>query len=258
MSAAAKKDWNPETYAMFRGFRLRPALDLMMQIGTPPAGTIVDLGCGDGAAAGALRSRFPKREIIGLDASAAMLAKARGYDRLITADIDAWEPDAPVSVIFSNAALHWLPDHAVLMPRLAAMLPPYGVLAVQMPRQQMAPSHALMRQIAAEMFPDRFDFGGWQPQVAAPEAYHRMLSPLGTLSVWETTYFQRLDAVTEGHPVRHFTQSTAMRPFVEVLDDAAVARFVAAYDAALDAAYPRDDDGAVLFPFQRLFFTLTV
>ena len=54
---------------------MRPALDLMMQIGTPPAGTIVDLGCGDGAAAGALRSRFPKREIIGLDASAAMLAK---------------------------------------------------------------------------------------------------------------------------------------------------------------------------------------
>jgi trans-aconitate 2-methyltransferase len=34
---------------------LRPALDLMLQVGDLPAGEVVDLGCGDGAAAGALR-----------------------------------------------------------------------------------------------------------------------------------------------------------------------------------------------------------
>jgi trans-aconitate 2-methyltransferase len=75
-----KTDWNPETYAKFRGLRLRPALDLLMQAGALPKGQIIDLGCGDGAAAGALKQRYPKHRLVGLDASPAMLAKARGYD----------------------------------------------------------------------------------------------------------------------------------------------------------------------------------
>ncbi len=111
MSSEKSNDWNPETYARFRGLRLRPALDLLMQIGTPCGGPVVDLGCGDGAVSASLRTRFPKREIVGIDSSAAMLAKARGYDRVIEADIASWTPDAPPAVIYSNAALHWLPDH---------------------------------------------------------------------------------------------------------------------------------------------------
>jgi len=92
MSSAKLNDWNPETYARFRGLRLRPALDLLMQIGTPCAGPVIDLGCGDGAVAGGLRARFPKREIVGIDNSAAMLAKARGYDRLAEADMGGGRP----------------------------------------------------------------------------------------------------------------------------------------------------------------------
>jgi trans-aconitate 2-methyltransferase len=144
------------------------------------------------------------------------------------------------------------------MPRLAGLLATGGVLAVQMPRQQMAPSIALMRKIAAEMFSDRFDFSGWEPQVADPDFYVALLSPLGRLNLWESRFFQRLEPVADGHPVRHFTQSTAMRPFVEKLDEGESAAFVAAYDAALAEAYPLATDGAAMFPFQRLFFVLTV
>ena len=71
-----RSDWDPGAYARFRGLRLRPALDLLMQLGSPPAGDVVDLGCGDGAAAASLRTRFPKRRLVGVDSSAAMLAKA--------------------------------------------------------------------------------------------------------------------------------------------------------------------------------------
>ncbi len=255
---SAKADWNPDAYAAFRSLRLRPALDLLMAV---PAGLtggeIIDLGCGDGAAAGSLGTRFPKRKLIGIDGSPAMLAKARGYDQTVEADIATWAPDSAPALIFSNATLHWLADHATLMPRLAGFLPRFGTLAVQMPRQQMAPSHALMREIGAAMFPDRFDFAGWQPQVAAPAFYHRLLAPLGAVSVWESEYLQRLDPVAEGHPVRHFTQSTAMRPFAEKLSASEAARFVAAYEAELARHYPPEADGSVLFAFRRLFFTLT-
>ena len=257
MSSEKSNDWNPETYARFRGLRLRTALDLLMQIGTPCAGRIIDLGCGDGAVAASLKARFPKREIVGIDSSANMLAKARGYDRLIEADIASWTPETPPAVIYSNAALHWLPDHASLMPRLAGLLPEDGVLAVQMPRQQMAPSHAALREVSEALFPGRFDYSDWQPQVAAPEVYARMLAPLGTVSVWQSEYLQRLPAAHGAHPVRLFTESTAMRPITEKLDPSEAARFIAAYEDALALDYPAEADGSVIFPFRRLFFVLT-
>ena len=251
------KDWNPEAYARFRGLRLRPAMDLLAQVGDLPAGEVVDLGCGDGAAGAALKTRF-NRPLVGVDASPAMLAKAQGYDRLTEADIAAWQPAAPPALIFSNAALHWLPNHAVLLPRLVRLLAPGGSLAAQMPRQFFAPSHRFLRDIAASLFPDRFDYLHYTPPVAAAAEYHAMLSPLGDVQAWETDYIQRLDATSGMHPVQAFTGSTAMRPIVEKLNTSEEVAFRNAYDQALGSAYPLQPDGGVLFPFRRIFFTLKV
>lgn len=253
---ALRTDWNPGAYAKFRGLRLRPALDLLAQVGDLPAGDVVDLGCGDGAASAALATRFAGRRLVGVDSSAAMLGKAQGYAEKIETDIAAWHPKAPPALIFSNAVLHWLADHAALMPRLAALLAPGGVLAVQMPRQFLAPSHRFLRDIASSMFPDRFDFAHDAPPVAPAVVYWDMLAPLGQVQAWESEYVQRLDPVDEGHPVRAFTGSTAMRPFVEKLTADEARHFTAAYDEALGAAYPLLPDGAALFPFRRCFFVL--
>lgn len=258
MSRRPQNDWNPETYARFRGLRLRPLHDLLMQVGSLPKGEIVDLGCGDGAAAGALRQRYPGHALTGLDSSPAMLAKAQGYDRLVQADAGAWQADAPLALIFSNAALHWLPDHARLMPRLAAMLAPGGVLAVQMPRQYLAPSHRFLRDIAAALYPDRFDFAHYHPPVQTPQTYWEMLAPLGEVQAWETEYLQKLAPVQGMHPVHAFTQSTAMRPFVGKLTEVEARAFADAYDQALGSAYPLLPDGSCLLPFRRVFFTLKV
>lgn len=219
------------------------------------------MGCGNGAVGPALKHRF-ERVLIGIDTSPAML-KAAGevgtYDALTEADIATWQPDEPrPALIFSNAACHWVPDHRHLFVRLARMLAPGGTLAVQMPRQYNAPSHALLRSISEQMFPDRFDFAGWTAPVHAPTDYLAFLSPLGTADVWETQFMQRLDPAPEGHPVRRFTQATAMRPFLEKLLEDEQARFIAAYDAALASAYPVDDAGTAIMPFRRVFFTVTV
>ena len=258
MSANASQDWNPEAYARFRGLRLRPALDLLAQVGDLPAGDVVDLGCGDGAMAAVLRARFADRRLIGVDRSPAMLAQAQGYDALVEADAAAWRPDAAPALIFSNAALHWLPDHAVLLPRLAGYLAKGGVLAVQMPRQFFAPSHRFLRDIAQAMFPDRFDFAHYVPPVATAVEYCEMLAGLGAIDAWEADYIQRLEAAEAMHPVRGFTASTAMRPFAEKLNAAELASFCDRYDAALASAYPARADGSVLFPFRRLFLILKV
>ncbi|MDX5351185.1 MAG: methyltransferase domain-containing protein [Paracoccaceae bacterium] len=251
----AVADWDPARYAAFRDLRLRPALDLLAQVPDLPAGEVVDLGCGDGAVAGALAARFPGRGLMGVDASAAMLDRAAGrYDRLSQADIAVWTPGVPPALIFSNAALNWLPDHAGLMPRLAGMLAPGGVLAVQMPRQGAAPSHRLLREVAERLFPGRFPVA--PSLVLAAGDYARMLLPLGEVRAWTTDYLHLLDPVPQGHPVRAFTESTAMRPFVQGMTAEEARAYVAAYDLALAGAYPPLPDGRVLFPFTRVFFIL--
>ena len=253
-------DWKPDLYARFRDLRLRPALDLLAQVPDLPAGNVVDLGCGGGAAAPALRSQFPGRRIEGIDGSPAMLERAEAtglYDRLAEADIADWRPEHPPALIFSNAALQWLPDHDRLLPRLAASLASGGVLAVQMPRQYGAPSHRFLRDFAADMFPDRFDLADWRPPVATASDYYRLLAPLGQVNVWQTDYVQKLPPGPAGHPVRHFTEATAMRPYLDRLTANEARDFVQRYEAALTIAYPAEADGTVLFPFRRLFFALT-
>lgn len=246
-------NWRPETYDRFRGLRLRPARDLLAQVPDLPEGPVVDLGCGTGAMAADLAGLG--RSLIGVDNSPEMIAEAVGYDTFQQVDIAQWQAKVPPALIFSNAALHWLDDHDTLMPRLVDMLAPKGVLAVQMPRQEAAPSHRFLRDIAARMFPDRFAIDV-PPRVAVAVEYADLLSPLGKVEAWETEYIQLLPPVEDGHPIRHFTQGAAMLPFVQPLTEEERADFVAAYDAALAAAYPRRADGSVFFPFRRCFFVL--
>lgn len=252
-------EWSPDKYAEYADLRLQPALDLLARVPELPPGEIVDLGCGNGAAAAALAGRFAARRLIGVDNSASMLAHAAAgghYTGLMQSDAATWSPHRPPALIFANSVCHWLDDHQALFARFARALLPGGALAVQMPRQYDAPSHRAMRELAGALFPDRFDFRAWRSPVSAAIHYARLLAPLGAAQVWETEYMQRLDAVNEGHPVRHFTQSTAMRPFTAELDNDETKRFVAAYEEALAAAYPVEPDGSVLFPFRRLFFVL--
>ena len=250
-------DWDPARYARFGAQRLRPALDLIHALPALPPGDIIDLACGIGAVGPALSNL--DRRVIGVDGSEAMLQKARdigAYDTLVHADIGTWTPDAPPALIFSNAALHWLDDHAGLMPRLAGMLRPGGTLAVQMPHQNNAPSHRLWAQLAEEHFPGRIA-PSRTPGVLLPAEYHRLLTPLGAVSLWETEYYQLLPPADDGHPVRRFTEATYARPILEALAPDEQARLIAAYEAVIGKAYPSAEDGSVLFPFRRMFFTLT-
>ncbi|RMF34542.1 MAG: methyltransferase domain-containing protein [Alphaproteobacteria bacterium] len=251
--------WDPQAYHRFRDQRLRPALDLIARIPDPGPGGIADLGAGSGQVAAALRARFPDRVLSAIDNSPVMLEEAERtgfYDRLVLQDIADWQPEAPPALIFSNAALHWLPDHPRLFPRLVAMLAPGGVLAVQMPRQFAAPALMLLRQTAQSLFPDRFAQDRYKVPVAAPGEYARLLAGLGTLDIWETEYLQILPPAEDGHPVRHFTASTAARPFLQQLDAAETVAFWAAYDEVLGQAYPPDAEGGVIYPFRRLFIVL--
>jgi trans-aconitate 2-methyltransferase len=247
--------WNPDRYLAFADHRTRPAIDLLARVPLRDAERVVDLGCGPGNSTRLLADRWPAAMIVGIDSSSDMLASARRSSIAATwleADIATWVPDRVPDLIYSNAALHWLGDHETLLPRLLACVAPGGVLAVQMPRNFEAPSHALLRATAAsgpwaERLAGALD---WRP-VAAPEWYYDLLAPHARiLDIWETVYLHVLDG---DDPVLRWTRGTALRPLLQALEGADRAAFEAAYAARLRAAYPRRVDGQTLLPFRRLF-----
>jgi trans-aconitate 2-methyltransferase len=154
--------------------------------------------------------------------------------------------------VFSNAALHWLDDHAGLFPRLVSGIAPGGVLAVQMPRNHGAPSHTEM-VAAAETGPwrERLRPALRARPVAGPAVYHDILAPhVSRLDIWETEYLHALEG---DNPVVEWTRGSALKPLLDRLEEPERSGFLAEYSARIARAYPPRPDGRTLFPFRRLF-----
>jgi trans-aconitate 2-methyltransferase len=247
--------WNPEQYLKFAAPRVRPALDLLIRVPVEAPGTVYDLGCGAGNVTRMLAQRWPAARIVGIDDSPAMLAKAAEEAPNILwqqQGIADWAPARPADVIYSNAALHWLPEHETLFPRLMAQLAPGGVLAVQMPRNFNEPSHMLIWEtLRAGPWRTRLEHLVQPSPVAAPDFYYGLLSPLSSaIDIWETQYLQVLEGKD---PVKEWTKGTWLRQFLEALDEADRPVFEEDYSRRLREAYPVRADGGTLFPFRRLF-----
>jgi trans-aconitate 2-methyltransferase len=250
--------WNPAKYVQFDDYRNRPFFDLTGRITADRPGRVVDLGCGPGNLTATLAGRWPEAEVVGVDSSAEMLDKAETVAarhpllRFAQADIAGWMPPAETDVVVSNAALQWVPGHQDLMRDWLAALRPGGWFAMQVPGNFGAPSHTLMRELAAS--------ARWAPKlhgvlrggesVGEPTDYLTILLDAGyTADAWETTYQQVLPGPD---PVLEWVRGAALRPVLAVLSPDDGREFEAEYAAALRTAYPPGRHGTV-FPFRRIF-----
>ncbi|HEY4279494.1 MAG TPA: methyltransferase domain-containing protein [Conexibacter sp.] len=100
--------------------------------------------------------------------------------RFVRATIEGWEPDAPLDVVFSNAALHWVADHALLFARLRGWLAPGGQLAVQIPDNLDAVTHRTADEVAREApFAELLGPQPPRPPLLSSERYALLLHDLG-------------------------------------------------------------------------------
>lgn len=262
----AGESWNPGQYLKFEDNRLRSALDLMGRIPLENPQVIYDLGSGSGNVTRLLADRWPDADVVGMDNSPEMLAQAAADSsgsaariRWQTGDLASWQPDSTPSVLYSNAVIQWVPDHDELVPRLWAMLPPGGCLAVQAPLSWDMRSHHLMRETLADGGPGGTAIGSAALRQAVgnrwvqdPDFYYDLLAPESAhLDVWTTEYQHVL---TGDDAVLEWVTGTGLRPILNGLSDDDRETYLAEYRRRLNVEYPKRADGVTLYPFRRLFF----
>ena len=125
--------WDSSLYDDRHSFVWKKAADLIDLLDPQPGERILDLGCGTGH----LTSQIAERgaEVIGLDASLSMIAQARqNYPKLkfALADARTFELGRGFDAVFSNAALHWIPEPAPVIASVARALKPGGRFVLEM------------------------------------------------------------------------------------------------------------------------------
>ncbi|HEX3212396.1 MAG TPA: methyltransferase domain-containing protein [Actinomycetota bacterium] len=247
--------WDPTRYHRFAAERAAPFHDLLSLVEPVPGGRVVDLGCGSGELTAQLHRRLEASETLGLDSSPAMLERAAELAgdglRFAHGDIASFREDG-WDVVFSNAALHWLPDQGALLERLVASLNPGGQLAVQMPANHDHPSHLVAAEVAgAEPF--RTALGGYRREspVRAPEWYAVLLDRLGLAPqhVRLQVYLHHLAARDE---VVKWVQGTLLTDYQARMPEELFDEFLTAYRERL---LPHLEDARPYpYPFKRLLF----
>jgi trans-aconitate 2-methyltransferase len=245
--------WDPDRYLTFADERGRPFVELLARVGAARPRTVVDLGCGPGNLTTLLADRWPTADVVGLDSSPEMVAKARGADDRVTfevADLRSWAPSEPVDVLVSNATLQWVPGHLELLPRLVEHVAPGGWLAFQVPGNFDEPSHTIRTELAAQPPYDAHTRDVAVPSSHDPAVYLDALAALGcSVDAWETTY---LHVLTGPDPVFTWVSGTGARPTLQALPEDLRSGFEEEFKRRLAAAYPERDHGVVL-PFRRIF-----
>jgi trans-aconitate 2-methyltransferase len=248
--------WNPTQYNKFRGERMQPFYDLAGLIKPQPGMRAVDLGCGTGELTAMLAERLEGASIEGIDSSPAMLRQAasRANPRVSfrRQDITVIEDFSEYDLVFSHAALQWVPDNEALMTRLFSMLKPGAQVAVQVPKNEAHPSHRIADRIAQER-PFRDQLGGYvrRNEALSLERYSALLYEHGFRDqvCIEKIYGHEMARTRD---VVEWVKGTSLNAYLTRLEEPFRAGFLDAYREQLIATV--GDHAPYFYPFRRLLF----
>jgi len=251
-------DWKPNLYLVFEKERTQPAIDLVMKIEHENPARILDIGCGPGNSTNVLQVRWPHAEIIGLDNSQAMIEQAHAtYPNMNWVHADAAGDLSALGkfdIVFSNAAIQWIPNQEKLLANLFNFLQPGGVLAVQVPNPGKMPIHVELKKLSAsEEWKDHFAALSSTYSLHTEHAYYDMLCGLtGCIDLWVTNYCHVMDNHAQ---IVKWYSGAGLRPYLDCLTDENTRNaFLQDYEHGLRRSHPAQKDGKILFPFTRIFF----
>lgn len=131
-------EWDAKAYDKLSDPQFQWGMKLMVSIPLRGDETVLDAGCGSGRLTGELIKRLPEGRVIAADLSANMLETAkerlkwaRDSVEFARCDLSNFRLPHPVDGIYSNATLHWVPDHASMFRCFYRALKPGGWLVAQ-------------------------------------------------------------------------------------------------------------------------------
>ncbi len=251
-------DWNPDQYLQFKNERTQPSIDLVARIQMADPQTIIDIGCGPGNSTQILLKKWPHADILGIDISEAMIQRARQdypNQRWFVADAADLAIGQTFDIVFSNAAIHWIPNHDILLRRLFQIVNENGILAVQVPANQESPLFKSMLRVSRSAKWSAFTKGreGSITYHDADYYYGQLALYTKEIVMWETIYYHIMKSHED---LIDWYKGTAMKPFFDSLpNDESRQEFSREVLIECQTAYPLQRDGRILYPFKRLFFT---
>jgi trans-aconitate 2-methyltransferase len=254
VSDRSKPDsWDPTQYNRFAREREQPFWDLAALVSVPPGARVVDLGCGDGRLTAELHRSLAAATTRGFDSSAAMIAASEPYGSenvtFALGDLGAFHEHDSVDLVFANASLQWVPNHAAVLRQWRDAVRPGGQLAVQVPANADHPTHVVADEVARE-FLDEPPVDAVAQNVLKPEQYAVVLNELGAtdqrvrLQVYGHKLPSTLDAV-------EWVKGTTLTRFKAPLGDR-YDEFVHRYtQRLLDTV---GEHSPFFYPFKRILF----
>ncbi len=251
---SADTQWDPKQYERFLRERSLPFFDLLDLIQERPEMRAADLGCGTGELTARLHETLKLKETVAIDSSRNMLEKSKLFVlpglRFELKRVEDWEPEGEFDLVFSNAALHFVPGHSELISRLAAALSPRGQMAIHLPANQDFPTHRVASELASEE-PFQTALGGYtHPDNRLPiEQYAVLFHKLGFLHqvVRLNVYGHILES---REAVFEWVKGSLLNEYKARLDAPTAAAFLDEYKRRLLAELP--DERPFFFTFKRI------
>jgi len=209
------REWDAETYDAISDPQFEWGVEVLERLELSGDEYALDAGCGSGRVSERLLEHLPRGRLLAVDASAAMVDKARERlgDRAsyLVADLTELEIDEPVDLVFSTATFHWVLDHERLFERLREALRPGGRLVAQCGGKGNVAQHAEAIEAVASRPEFASHFGGelatmWN--FAGPEETEARLLAAGFS---EARCWLEPKPVTPDDPLR-FTMTATMVP----------------------------------------------
>jgi trans-aconitate 2-methyltransferase len=133
-------DWNADDYARHSAAQQDWARELIAKLHLQGHENILDIGCGDGKVTAEMAAAVSNGSVLGVDNSDTMIQLAQQkyppgkFPNLAfqLADARSLTFKQKFSIVFSNAALHWVRDHRPVLNGIYKSLVPGGRILLQM------------------------------------------------------------------------------------------------------------------------------
>jgi len=219
---------------------------------------ILDVGCGTGALTAELARRASQGEVVGIDPSDEMLARAvENYSQVknmvllpLTAQTISFEER--FDLVFSNSALQWVREQKNALIRIYRALKKGGRIAFQLPAKNFCPAFSASVKSAIRSGRLENIFETWQSPWYFPtdREYYALLRETGFEDI-KTFYREDTVVFSSVNDALRWWGSAGLRPFLDPLTETQREYF--RYAFAMNFEESSRTDNGIEFSFRRLF-----